>query len=156
MDKFITFLKKIFFLVILIFFILFVIGLIMPVMGRVSLRKKRAERIKTLNAWQSNVVNFVQERSRLPRSLHEIYSNGVLDDFFMILTVSKEDLPPAEVMDCMLKDPNLFNEMVEFSLFISQNNWFVQELKSDFIYPIRLMIDQDGKIYEIKEVPKEK
>ncbi len=147
--------KKFLFFFLLIFLVLIAIGLIMPSMGRVSPEKARARRVETLNAWQKSIKIFIQERGRPPTSLYEVYSNGFLEDISKRLTVSSRDTPPIEVMSRIYGDQRLFDDLVEFVFLVSKNGWFVKELKYEFLYPYKLMIDQDGKIYEIRETTKD-
>jgi len=75
---------------------------------------------------------------------------------FPLPFVSKAHEAIEESMRALLTDPNRFVEIVEYGLFTSQRGWFIRELKPGRIYTKMLMIDQEGKIYEVKEVPKEK
>lgn len=122
-------------------------------MGRVSPEKARVRRVKTLKAWQKSVKIFIKEKERSPTSLYEVYSDDFLDGISKRLTVSSRDTPSIEVMSRIYGDQKLFDELVEFEFSVSKDGWFIKELKHEFVYPTRLMIDQDGKIYELREIP---
>jgi len=51
-----------------------------------------------------------------------------------------------------VRNPQIFFEEVEYALFINQQKWFVLELKSGMFDNYRLMVDQDGKVFEIREI----
>jgi hypothetical protein len=56
----------------------------------------------------------------------------------------------------LANEPNLFNKEIPFGLFKGSSGWFIRELRPGKVYKKMLMIDQDGRIYEINEVPKGK
>jgi len=134
------------------------LGFIMPWMGRMRANTERLWRIAKLQGWHKKVELFVRTNNRLPESFFEMCQEDLEQGIwsFPIPFVSEDQKPFGELTPSLTTDPNRFLEIVEYGLFSGQNGWFIRELKHGKIYTKMLMIDQEGKIFEVKEVQKEK
>ena len=138
--------------------IFIVLAFIMPWMGRTRPNTKRFWRSRQLQIWREKVESFFQENKRLPSSLFELCRDDLVQGIWTFPPPSVSDSRKflKELVPNLATDPNRFAEIVEYGLFSGQQRWFIRELKPGTTYKKMLMIDQDGKIYEVEEIPKEK
>jgi hypothetical protein len=135
--------------VVVVFFILLVIH---------SLNKfddSGAERILRrgyLIKWSRQVEEFQAAKGSLPKSLYEAA-------WFRYYSPPKVKVQPwvyiGEPNLQALRDPNVFFQEVEYALIVYPKGWYVIELKPGKYWKHRLMIDQDGIIYEVIELKQE-
>lgn len=130
------------------------LALIMPWMGRMTPRTKRRWRCYKLQVWREKVELFVQENKRLPSSLFEMCRDDLEQGIWTFPPpfVSESQKPFGELTPGLATDPNRFTEIVEYDLFSGRHGWLIKELKPGKIYKKMLMIDQNGKIYEIRAI----
>jgi len=138
--------------------IFIVLAFIMPWMGRIRPNTKRFWRSAKLQNWHEKIESFFQDNKRLPSSLFEMCRDDLVQGIWTFPPpfVSESRKPFEELVPSLATDPNRFAEIVEYGLFSGQQRWFIRELKPGKIYKKMLMIDQDGKIYVVEEMPKEK
>jgi hypothetical protein len=131
--------------------------LFLPATGRVTPGMAMRVRCKSLTGWYTQVKLYIEENNLLPNSLFEVCKDANSKGNRPIpayLTLSNDGFQyPAELT---ILDPNLFNKEIPYGLFQSSEGWFIRELVPGKLYKKMLMIDQDGKIYELREIPKEK
>jgi hypothetical protein len=133
------------------------LGLLLPSTGRITPATAMRVRCGALTGWHKYVKLYIEENNLLPNSLFEVSEDANSKGNRPIpayLTISNDGFQcPAELT---IIDPNLFEKEVPYGLFTGSKRWFIRELKAGRLYKNMLMIDQDGKIYEIREIPKEK
>jgi len=152
--------KKILIISGIVIVIMALLVLFLPAAGRVTPERAMRMRCNVLTNWHEHVRSYIGENNQKPLSLIEIcqaaYRKGqrpfpqagfLLNDRFPYKWRSDDDL---------VNDPNRFNKEVPYGLFQSSEGWLIRELKPGRVYKKMLMIDQDGRIYEISELPKEK
>jgi len=119
-----------------------------------TLTKKGEFLIRTakLFDWYNRINYIYTKEKRVPSSLYEV---SLYEDLGGI-KYPKVDVYGGSDRQrelVLMKDPNLFFQEVEYTLAIYHNGWFVVETKPGAKYKHRLMIDQNGKIYQVREVP---
>lgn len=131
-----------------------------PASGRLTPKTAMKARCGSLTSWYEHVKPYISENNQKPLSLIEIcraeYRKGQRP--FPILSVLVNDFFPYEYRGEweLVDDPNRFSKEVPYGLFRSPEGWFIRELVPGRLYKKMLMIDQDGNIYELREIPKEK
>ena len=150
--------NKVLILVLGISIILIVTAFIMPRLGTFKPDSQRFLRMRKLQIWHGKVEAFIQEKKRPPRSLFEMCHENLKQGKwpFPSVLVSLSQKMPDEFNSTLANDPNKFAQIIEYRLFVDQHGWLIRELKPGKIYKKMLMIDQDGKIYVVEEMPKEK
>ena len=114
----------------------------------------------SLIAWYEHVKPYISENGQKSLSLFEICQAEYRKNqrpFPMSTTLSNDSFPDKYSYSWKLvDDPNKFNKEVPYGLFYTPQGWFIRELVPGKLYKKMLMIDQDGNIYELRAVPKEK
>lgn len=133
------------------------LAFIMPHLGTFKPDSARFLRMRKLQLWHEDVEAFIQEKKRPPRSLFEMCQENLKQGTwpFPRVVVSVGQVLPEEFNRTLANDPNKFAEIIEYRLFVDQHGWLIRELKPGEIYKKMLMIDQDGKIYVVEEIPEE-
>jgi len=141
------------------FKILIVIGLLVcayilfliPRLNKLDKRSEREARILYLKQWSNQVEIYRDKEGRLPNSLFE----AAWFDFLRPprVKVKTGNLSFPRISE--LKDPNIFFNEIEYALIVYHDGWFIIELKPGLFGEYRLMIDQDRKLYELREIKQE-
>jgi hypothetical protein len=137
--------------------IMAVISFLLPATGRVTPRMAKEIRCGLLTEWYKNVNTYISEKNQIPSSLFEVCqaahrkgqwpfpSQGIL---------ANDEFPNEYTLE-LLKDPNQFNKEVPYEFFVDSNSWFIKEQRPGKVYKNMLMIDQNGKIFEIQKTLKQ-
>jgi len=130
------------------------LGLFMPATGRITSKGERYMRQFKLEGWHKWINEFVQKNGRLPETLYEVIAieGGGCPSFQVS---PSHNIGYGAQQELLLRDPNQFYKIVEYRLATYENGWFVVELKPGKRFRHRLGIDQDGKTYELREIPKD-
>ena len=130
--------------------------LIMLLVSKLSVLDKWSERSireTKLIRWVKRIEQFYSVNNRLPTSLYEATWFNDFPSVKFKVRISDEILNESEREK--LRDPNIFQEETEYALLAYLKGWYVIELKPGKYWKKRLMIDQDGKIYELREIKQE-
>jgi hypothetical protein len=128
-------------------------------------------RCDLLTDWYKYVNSYIIENNRIPLSIIEVCQSAnekgrnpfpiqgflIEDGFPKEYTIDELNDPngfPPEYTKDLLYDPNRFEKEVPYCLFRGSKGWYIKETKIGNIYKKMLMIDQNGKIYEIRELPR--
>ena len=97
--------------------------------------------------WCRIIEGFQADTGRLPKSLYEAawYKGSVPP-----IVIGQGSIRDPEFQT--LRDPNVFFQEVEHALLVYPKGWYVIELKPGKYLKHRLMMDQDLKLYELKEL----
>lgn len=131
--------------------IIILLCVLIPPLGKLTPELVKKARLTQLKFWHQQVEKFHKDNNRLPHSLYELHITLKGRDtahIFYPFEDTKDAVGKLESMDT----PEGFYKLTIYGFYSNQQGWFVRELRSDDIYPYMLMIDQDGKIYEIKEI----
>jgi hypothetical protein len=128
--------------------ILIAIFLLLPKMSRLDWRSELIVRRTKLSGWAGQVKRFKNEKGKMPVSLYEASSTENTGPLWVKVRVG-EDIYHRK--DLLLGDSNRFFEEVEYALIAYRQGWFIMELKPGKYYQHRLMIDQAGKFWELRE-----
>lgn len=114
-------------------------------LSRITPQTELMIRKSYLKKWYRWVDNFINKNGRMPSSLYEVsWSDGYGP---VKVKIGTSYFDEKEV----LIDPNTFFREVEYSFAAHHNGWFIIELEPGEYWKHRLMIDQDGIIYEVRE-----
>jgi hypothetical protein len=117
-------------------------------------------RCKALVGWYEHVNPYINKNNQKPLSLIEICRVEYKKDErpFPHAGLSNDQFPDKWTFDWgfLVNDPNQFRKEVPYDLFRGSDGWLIRELVPGKLYKKMLMVDQDGKIYELREIPKEK
>ncbi len=144
--------------------IIVILILFLPATGRITPRMAMNLRKVSLAKWHLFVKSYIGDTNRVPTSLFEVcqakYRKGektfpqhiylANDEFLRSYDELLRSYPPN-----LTSDPNLFEKEVPYGLFLGTNGWYIIELKAGLVYKKSLMIDQDGKIYELRATEQE-
>jgi hypothetical protein len=128
---------------------------ITPHFGKVTPKADRTIRSVKLRLYHKKVESFIKENKRLPESLFESLQKELEKEGWCI-SPKVTGFPDEFKRDPFLGtgDRNSFEKIIEYGFFSGgQRGWFIRELKPGKIYTKMLMIDQDGKIYKLEEIP---
>ena len=125
------------------------ITLIIPNLGKVSAKTEMNARKAKIGKWVSVIRDFKKDKHRLPSSLYEAFHLNYVGH----IKASVFYIQPDDFKD--LHDPNIFSEEIEYVFIPHRYGWYVLELKGGVLFRDRLMVDQDGRIYEIRELPQD-
>lgn len=151
--------KKILIILGIVIVILVFLGLILPHLGRITPEMAMRMRCRALTGWYERVRPYMSKNNQKSLSLIEVCKAeyGKNQQIFPYVGLS-EEFPDEWVLHwkSCVNDPNLFKKEVPYGLFQSTEGWLIRELVPGKLYKKMLMIDQDGKIHELREIPKEK
>ena len=138
--------------------IIIVIFLLLFIQANTGITPKRAMivRCNAMCEWYKYVQLYIEENNMLPNSLFEVCEDAN--------SRGRPPIPPYLIISndvnypmLTIMDPDVFEKEVPFGLFTSgSEKWFIRELVPGRFYTKMLMIDQDGNIYELNEIPKKK
>jgi len=139
-----------------IFLVVIIIGgVTIPWLNWILHKQEIAYRINNLRTWYEGVEMFIRKNNRLPSSLYEVYRDrvkeGCIDMGFVVSLGKKKS---GEKVQNLPDDPQQFEERVKYGLFSDRYGWIIRELERGTVYPRMLMIDQNGTIYQVQEIPK--
>jgi hypothetical protein len=146
--------NQITFLLCIAIIVLLGLGIFLPWLSDDSIRGNKYLRSGLLQIWHSDMQAFFQDNKRPPASIFELcraeLEQGKWPVPFSFLSGEAGD--PKQ----LARDPNHFAEICLYGLFSGPHGWIVKELKPGKFYTGMLMIDQDGRIYELTETAKPK
>jgi len=133
---------------------------IVPRLGRPGPEGWNYTRTKHLMNWKKGVSYYIQNHNKIPQSLYEVYQycNAVKAGINLEIIVFpnyKKELSLL-INEKICENKIVFNEKIEYELAVKNNNWYVQEKRvMPRFFKGLWMIDQDGKIYELKEIERD-
>ena len=125
--------------------------------GQVRPDTARKIRVLYLQEWHKLTQAFISQKSELPQSLYEVYINSKEYEGVGIMCFYQGGFLEKEERAKALT-PEGFAELSDYVLCqgcSGKKSWYIKELHGDLIYTHTLMIDQDGRIYEIRELPQD-
>jgi hypothetical protein len=130
---------------------LYAIFVIFRPLSRIGPQSELIIRESYLRRWYRWVDDFINKNGRMPSSLYEVSWS---DRYGPAKVKTKTTYFSQSEIDELI-DPNTFSREVEYFFAAHHNGWFIIELEPGEYWKHRLMIDQDGKIYELKEIKQE-
>lgn len=126
----------------------------LPPLGGMTWRRERSSRKHKLEDWHWWINEFVQKNERLPETLYEVITIG--EGACPSFQVSpSHNIRYSAQQELLFSDPNQFYKIVEYRLATYEDGWLVVELKHGKRFRHKMGIDQDGKTYELHEIPKD-
>jgi hypothetical protein len=135
--------KKVIYGVLFIFFII-ILGLIMPMLGKVSPTVTKNMRIMNLQRWHERACLYIDDKGRLPESLYDVYYSFDIRYSSMLINPENKNKINGEIYN---NDPNAFCVAIDYVFEKNGNNWFIKESKL-YKSDIYLYIDSLGAISE--------
>ena len=133
-------------------------GFSLPFLGRIPQREFKAQRHDKLDGWCKCVLLYIEKNGDMPVTLYEAFKltkeNNTLGLAFVVAHNLDYDISEEEYQNIQ-KSSEDFKRLVQYDLLVGQHGWFIKEVGPGYVYRKVLMMDQDGKVYEIKEVLKE-
>jgi hypothetical protein len=111
----------------------------------VALETQTRERY--LRQWHEDIQPFLAEQD-VAQDLLYAYSNRRPEQDSAIYHVRSDSADFKE----LLSDPNKFYQTLQYDLFVGHNGWFIIDHIPTRYGNKMLMIDQDGKVFEIRKV----
>ena len=122
------------------------------------MRMFKAERHERLDGWRKCVLLYIEKKGFRPNTLYEAFKlsreHNTLNLEFVVAHNFEYGLSKEEHQSIQ-ESPEDFKRLVQYDLLVGQHGWFIREVGQGYVYRKVLMMDQDGKVYEIKELPKE-
>lgn len=120
---------------------------LVPRLSKVDKTWELSMRKAELRYWAKRIAEYESDTGKLPNSLYEAswYKNA---------GPTRMKIMTGNFIPDMLnmRDPNLFFKEVEYSLIKGINSWYIIELEGGKFCKYRFMINQNKKIYELREV----
>ena len=133
-------------------------GFFLPSLGRMPMRMHKAQRHDKLDGWRKCVLWYIEKKERIPNTLYEAFKltrdHYTLDLEFVVAHNLDYNISEKDYKDIQ-ESPDGFKRLVQYDFFVGQHGWFIKEVGPGYVYRKVLMMDQDGKVYVIKEVPRE-
>lgn len=146
--------KKLGIYLIIFLVIVVVLALFTPALDSITGRTELTVREAKLLFWHNRTKLFMEEKGQKPNSLYEVsWFDGRGPSYIKVAVPQDFDYRrEGELLD----DPNRFFQEVEYVFASHKYGWLIMELKPGARYRHRLTVDEDGTIYQLRQIPTER
>lgn len=142
--------KKLGIYLIIFLVIVVVLALFIPPLGRITWRTELIVRKAKLGVWHEQIKLFMEEKGQIPNSLYEVcWFYGQVPSYIKVAVPQDFDYGREGEL---LEDPNRFFQEVEYVFASHKYGWLIMELKPGARYRHRLAVDEDGTIYQLRQI----